>query len=211
MFTIETSGKKLAKRIESTLKLYATVKDRLHADAISAIWHAAKHGDPVYLNRLNEGLGSNDQSALKLFIRRAQAIIGFNGANPDGKASDEVIAAVEAGTVLTFKEGQYLIAVKGGHNSDQAQALLFLCEERFINPNPEKGDAKVFDRNNFSEQKLLGSQEVLKALIKLNKEVQAGTNDKRKVNVDPKVAALLAEVAGKAETTLNQLSLAKAA
>lgn len=202
---IITDGKELSKHTAATLKTYASVGVRLHVDAISGLYHAAKHGDPVHLNRLYAGLRSNDQTALKMYIRRVHAILGVDGADIDGLDTDVLQAAIENGTILGMKKGEFFI-VKG-HTTTEAKLLVDLCDKRFINPDGDV-DRMVFDRNNLSEVKTLGDAEVLSQLITLSAKVDT-TSEKTKVTVSDSVRKFLSGIRDQAEAMKNQTTLAE--
>lgn len=200
---IITDAAALGKSITSTLKTYASVGTRLHVLVVSALYHAAKHGDPIHLNRIYAGLRTNDQTAVRMYIRRAHAIIGMDGASIDGLDTEVLQAAVEAGTVLAFHKGEFSV-VAGA--TEPRKVLVDLCESRFINPDGET-DRMVFDRNNFSEVKTLGDQQVLDQLIKLADSLTP--TEKRKVNVSEPIKTFLAAIKDKAEAYKTQGTLAQ--
>lgn len=202
---IITDGAKLNTRITSTLKTYASVGVRIHVEFISALWHAATHGNPFYLNRLYAALRTNDKQAAKLFIRRAHAIVGLEGENPDGLDHEIVLAAIEKGSVVKAEKEVYSL-IEG--NMPQRELLAKLCVERFIDPDGET-DKMLLDRNNFAEVKTLGDTQALDQLIKLANQIAEGDTDKRKVAVTDPVKDFLSFIKDKAETMKSQLSLAQ--
>lgn len=211
--TIIKDKSKLSKYVTETLAQYISVGDRVHVAFISSLYHAATTGYVETLNTLIAGLRSNDQTALKMYVRRAAAIVGLGGENPDGKDSEVVIAAVEAGGILGVKTKNgvpsFYILEGRGHNSEPAKALAKLCVSRFIDPKEENGDRKVLERNNFAEVKTLGDMDILKAVAKALNSVNS-TSETKKVHVSQQTAAFLEELRGKVEVRMNQLSLAKA-
>lgn len=196
-------GKLLAKEQEATIRLYASAHAKLHICVVSGLWHAAVHGDPVHLNRLYSALKTNDQSAVKMYVRRVHAIIGLAGDVPDGKDKEIVQAAIEAGTVLGFADGAFTI--KRGPKTVEAKALSKMAEERFANPD-NKRDFEVFERNVLSEVQTLNDKEVLTRFLKLVKEMGQGNTERRKVAVSERVTKLFKPVANQAEAMLNQLT-----
>lgn len=204
---IINDGAALGKRINQTLKMYASAGNRIHTDFVSALWHVAKHGNAFYLNRIYSALRSNDQQAARLYLRRAAAIVGLEGANPDGLDAEIIKAAVEKGSVVKITKDE--IVVVNGHTSEQAKMLAVLCEERFINPDGET-DKRLLDRNNFAEIKTLGDTQVLENLLRIVKQVEDGSTDNRTVQVSQFVTDFLKEIRDKAEVIKSQLSLAEA-
>src|SRR5690606_6002429 len=107
-------GKRINSYITAAHKVYTTAGARSHLAVVSALFLAASTGQNAYLNRIYPALRSNDQQAMKLFIRRAHAINGlvlagadFKTATPDGLASEDVIAAVAAGSVVDMVKGEF--------------------------------------------------------------------------------------------------------
>lgn len=198
-----TNTTELGKSITSALKTYASVGLRLHVLTISALHHAAVHGDPIYINRIYAGLRTNDQTALRMFIRRSHAIVGLDGGAVDGLDSDVLNAAIEAGTVLTFTKGEFSVAPGA---TEARKVFAELCSKRFLNPDGET-DRHIFDRNNLSEVKTLGDTQVLDQLIKLADSLTP--TEKRKVNVSDSVRAFLASIKDKAEAYKTQGTLAQ--
>lgn len=204
MTSIITDKTKLSAHIKRALSTYAKVGDAIHVAVVSALHHAAKYGDPQYLTAIYSGLRSNDQTAMKMYLRRVSAIVGLEGENPDGQESEVVIAAVAAGGIVTLEKGEFVITQ--GHTSVAAKSTVALCESRLIKPDG-KVDRKVLDRNNFAEVKTLGDAEVLDRILKLvadlNKE-----SDTKKVSVSDPVRKLVEDFGAKAQSYKNQNSLA---
>lgn len=206
-------GKKLNAYIDATLKTYTNVGARVHLAVASALFLAASTGQNGFLNRIYPALRSNDQQAMKLFIRRAHAINGlvlgggdFKTVTPDGLPSEVVVAAVATGSVVDLVKGEFIVTK--GHTSDEAKALANLVINRLAKPDGDI-DKAVLDRNNFAEVKTLGDTQVLDALIKLAKEVEGGTTDKKNVAVSDHITKFLKGIKDSAETMKQQLTLAK--
>lgn len=202
---IISDGNLLNSSIGSVLKLYTQTFEKLHVVTLSAIWHACKSGDPVYLNRIYPALNSNDQQALRSYVRRIHAINGLDGEQPDGLMAEEVNAAVLKGTVLGFAKGVF--SVVNGHTSEPAKAMLKLIEDRFINPDGEK-DRMVYARNNFAEVKILGDLDLIDALIKKTKEAETDT-ETRKSTVSASTKEFLAGIRDMLTTRKGQLTLSE--
>lgn len=204
-------GKKLNTLIDATLKSYKTVGERIHIVVASALFLAATTGQNAYLNKIYPALRSNDQQAMKLFIRRAHIINGlvlagsdFNTATPDGLASSVVVEAAARGAVVDLVKGEFVVTK--GHTSDEAKALANLVINRLAKPDGEI-DKAVLERNNFAEVKTLGDAQVLDAILKLAKEVTGGNTDKKTVAVSDHITKFLTEMADKAKTMKQQLEL----
>lgn len=205
MTQIIKAAKTLRKEAELQLKAYKSVGERLHAVIVSSIWHACTHGDPSILNFVYTGLRSNDQTAVKMYIRRAMIINGRpKGDSPEKLTTEEINQALLQGSVFGYEKGQFTVIA--GHTSDEAKGLRSLCEKRFINPDGET-DRMVFDRNNFAEVKTLDDQAVLSKLAQVIKETEKET-DTRKVAISASTQKLLKDLKTKVATQLNQHELA---
>lgn len=166
--------------VTEALKTYTNAGTMIHIAVVSGIYHAAKTGDPVHINRVFSGLRSNDQQAVRLYIRRISAICGLDGGDPEGLPAEKVNQAVRDGSVLAYEKGEFRVIV--GHDTDQAKRLAKLCQSRFISPDGKR-DRMVLDRNNFAEVKTLGDQEALAAVIKAaEKGLEEGQNTKNEVS-----------------------------
>lgn len=201
--SIITDGSALGKRIQSTVKMYLSAGARIHLDVVSAIWHAAKHGNPHYLNTIFPALRPNDAAAVKLYIRRAHALVGLEGEEPNGKDMEVIQAAIEAGSVLELNKGVFKVVA--GHNTKQAAMLAELCETRFINPDGEI-DKHVLDRNNVQQVTELGDADVLKRMITLANSIE-GDTDRRRVKVSDPVRKFIEQMRDKAEALKGQVTL----
>jgi hypothetical protein len=195
---------KLKKHIQVTLNDYHSAGRRIHIAVVSAFYHAAAYGDPSMLNFVTNGLRSNDQGAVTLFVRRAAAIVGLDGKDPDGMSRELIQAAVEKGGILGRKGGEFFVTK--GHTSDEAKLTAKFCEARWINPDG-KADKFILDRNNFTETSVIGDSDMLKSIIALAKRLDSDS-DTRKVTVSPAVAKFFNDMKDKAEVMLGQTSLA---
>lgn len=206
-FAMITDAGKLTSEVTSSLKSYSKVFEKLHVVAISCIWLAGKTGDNRPLNKLYEGLNSNDQQAMRLYVRRANIIVGLNGQHiPEGMPSEKLEQAEKAGQVLSFSKGEFSVSIKDGHNSKEAKLLFKLCEDRFLNPDGEN-DKMVFIRNNITETKILGDADILGQLIRLGKSLD-NTNENRIVKVSSKTADFIRKAADTAAQMKSQFDLA---
>lgn len=213
MTKLITDTAKLTAYITSTMKTYKSNGERVHVAFVSALYHAATTGQNALLNRVYSQLRSNDQSAVKLFVRRAHIINGMilAGANdpakatPEGLETEALVALHLQGQVLDIVKGEFVVT--NGHTSAQAKGLAKLCTDRFAEPDGEI-DRLILDRNNFAEVKTLGDAQVLEQLIKLAKSIEGSTETKR-VNVSQNIIDMMTGLKDKAETMLGQLTLAK--
>lgn len=204
-----TDGAKLQEFVTSTIKAYGKVQVDLHVAVISAIAAVCRHGNPAELNRIYDALNSNDQTALKLYVRRITVANGLSMAGHPKEAIDGIPSEVAAemltkGSVIGFSKGAF--AVVNGHTSEQAIRMLDLCEQRFINPDGET-DRYVFERNNFAEIKTFGDEETLKRIVKIIKETE-GSSDTKVFNLTEGTKKYLTELKDAIGQRLSQLSLA---
>jgi hypothetical protein len=195
---------KLNQYISATLKAYGEAGRKAHIAVISCLWHVSTHGDVRPLNAFFAGLRTNDQQAVRLYVRRCQIINGLGGKDINkAMPSDVLNSAAEAGAILSFSKSEFHV-VKNP-NTDQAKIMVGLCETRFINPDGKK-DMYVLDRNNFAEVATIGDTDLLKRVKAL--KTQLTTTDTRDVHVSDKVRDLIVDFADKAEAMLSQFNLA---
>lgn len=198
---------KLCAEIEKTRKAYESVGTKVHRDVVSAVYVAATTGNTVPINKIYGLLRSNDQQAVKLWVRRIQIINGISpDFNPDDAPmhSDFIQAALADGSVLTLKKNEFTIVQ--GPNTQAATDMANLLVNRMINPDGKR-DFRVLSRNNFAETKTLGDTDVLSALMKAAK---AESSDKKEYHISDPVSKLLEEVYTRAETMKNQIELSTA-
>ncbi len=194
-----TDGALLDKHITSTLRAYDTVHRNLHVAAVSAIHNLAKSGNPARLQRLYDGLRQNDQTALKLFIRRSNILVGVGGKDIEAMPTEQLNKAAIDGQVISFEKNLFVTAK--GHTTPEAKALADLCEKRFINPDGTK-DKYVFERNNIAEIKTLGDTEALKAIVQLGRFLENKENSVTKIS--SKVRKIIADAIEKAKAMQTQ-------
>ena len=192
---------KLATYIATFIKEYKASGRKAHVAIVSALAHVCEHNNTTPLNDIYDALRSNDQQAMRLYIRRVFAIMGLDGDLPDGKSADVVQAAVERGAIVSFSKGKF--SPTKDPSSAESQALFKALTERFINPDGEK-DRYALARNNFAEVRTLGDRDYLKKVIKLVNEMSTDT-DTRKSDVTDPVLALMSEFKDKSQAMLDQL------
>lgn len=199
---IITDKSKLTKHIQSAIKAYNASGRAIHVAVVSALWHAAKHGDPSLFNAVFDALRPNDKQAVQLYVRRAAAVVGLNGKNPDGLPAEKIVGAVEAGAFMSLSKGAWIVTQ--GHTSKQAKATATLCEKSLINPDGENF-RYVLDRHNMAEIKTLGDTQVLDAVIAISKQLQP--TERRAVNVTDQVRDFVTDFVGKAKAMKDQRTL----
>lgn len=187
----------LKSHIIATLQQYTSNGQAIHQAVVSALYHAAVHGDPSLLNVCYGGLRTNDQQAVKLWIRRAFIVNGLDGGSPEGLAQELIVKACQAGEILSLVKGKF--AIVAGPNHPQSKTLAALCAKRFIKPDGTI-DRGVLQRNNFAEVKTLGDVEVLEKVRSLKKYLK--DTDKQKVNLTPATVDFINHIALKADQML---------
>lgn len=184
--SIITDAKKAAAYVTSAVNVYAKSGRMIHVAFVTAMWHAATHGNPALLNRVYHALRTNDAQAAKLYVRRAHIIIGLEGENPEGQDSLIIQAAADRGAVFALNKGEWSVIPE---RPAQRAALVKLCEERFIVPDLER-DQFFMERNNFAEVQTIGDTQALDAVLKaITNNLE--TTDKRKIDLSDPIKKLL--------------------
>jgi hypothetical protein len=200
-FKIVREAAALNNLVTKVIKAGQSYREQLHIAVVSALYHAAEHGQTAPLGRLYDSLTSNDQTALRgSYIRRIHAACGgldwADYINPeDGKnlpVPAEILAsAQEAGSWLTYSEKNGF-AVKQ-QVQPARDAFKKLAEEKLINPEPEKGWTFFYSRNNLSEIQQFGNKQVLQALTALVNNA-SGKSERKTADVDTKILAEITKV-----------------
>jgi len=195
---IVRDGAALNALVAKTVKAGATYRDMLHTAMVSALFHAAEHGQCAPLQRLFESLTTNDKTAVRgSYIRRIHAACGgldWSEYYADGEAlpvPEEILkAATEKGAWLTYSE-------KNGFGVKQdvkeaREAFKKLAEEKLINPDGEVW-RRFYDRNNLAEVGMFGNKQVVAGINALLKNAK-GESERKESTVDKKIIAMLAKV-----------------
>lgn len=190
--TIILTAATLTKNIKAALSTYKSIGDKIHVLTVSCLYHSATTGDTTPLNMLYEGLRSNDQQALKLYVRRTQVITGLDGADPEGLPSETILAALSRSAILDMQKNKFTIREGRGHTSAEASAYADILASRFYVPDG-KVDKRVLDRNNFAEVKTLGDDEALKLVLTALKKATT-SSDKQTVSISPSLMAKLTKI-----------------
>ncbi len=199
-----------SKYVDETLSLYAEVGERLHNAAVITFWHAVTHRNPALFNRFHAALRSNDQQALKLWVRRVQVTNGLilhgliaadaqiptkdTGGPLNGATIGE---AEETGTVLKFENKQFVIVP---NTVDAGKALAHLVSARWFTPNGD--DVKVFVRSNIAEVNTFADIDALNAVMRTLEPKSTGRRD---VVLSEKTTSLLAKIKGMVQPMLDQM------
>jgi hypothetical protein len=201
--------KKASAYVDETLSLYADVGERIHNAAVITAWHAVTHRNPALFNRFHAALRSNDQQALKLWVRRVQVTNGLilHGLidasaqiptkDTGGPLSGDTIdMAEETGSVLKFENKQFVIVA---NTVDAGKALAHLIEARWFQPQGE--DTKVFVRSNIAEVNTFADADALAAVLRAANPKSTGRRD---VVLNDKTTGLLQKIRDMVEPMLKQ-------
>lgn len=203
--------KGLATFIAGAIQRYQDSGREMHIASVSALFNNATSGDVTLLNRIYEGLRSNDQAALKLYIRRASILNGLVMSNApvqvDTLDTDTMVEMLELGSVVTFSKNVFT-TIKNP-DTDAAKSMAKLCADRFINPLEENGDKMVFERNNFAEHKTLGDADVIKAILKQVNEAVGNSSDKKTYALSEGIKTQLGKIKTMLDVNLKQVNLGK--
>lgn len=200
--------KNLASYVSSAIEEYKSSGEKMHVAIISALYNTAVSGDVTLLNRINENLRSNDQSALRLYIRRVSIANGLSMTG--GPAKIEVLdtASMEkmlkTGGILGFSKKKFTCIQNP--STDAAKNFAKLCETRFLNPDGET-DKMVFERNNFAEHKTLGDADVLKAVLKPINEALNNSSDNKTFAISEAIQKRLQQIKDMLDINHKQATL----
>lgn len=202
--------KNLAAFVTEALSSYQKARETMHVAVISALFNTATSGDVTLLNRIYEGLGSNDQTALRLYVRRASIVNGLvmsNGpADIEALDTETMTKMVKLGAIVDFKKGKFSLIQN--QNSDAAKSFATVLESRLLNPDGKR-DKMVFERNNFAEHKTLGDADVLKALLKTANEALNNASDNKTYSISAALKAKLGKIKTMLEVGQQQATLSE--
>lgn len=202
MSAIITDKDKLTAFASRAIAAYSSSGPMIHTAFVSALWHTAQHGNPAILQRIYNALRPNDQNAVRLYLRRVSAIVGLEGEDPDGQATEVVQGAIAAGKMLDIKQGSFVVIQ--GHTTKIAKEWAKLCVERLVKPDGET-DKMLLDRNSFAEVRTLADTDILKRIVAAATNIESSGN--RKVTVSDATKKLLGKIVDLVEPRLNQLNL----
>lgn len=200
--------KNLAAFVSNAIDKYRSSGEEMHIAIVSAIYNTATSGDVTLLNRINENLRSNDQQALRLYVRRISIANGLVLTN--GPADVEVLdtASMEKmlkeGGIFGYSKGKFTCLKNPA--TAAAKSLATLCEKRFVNPDGKR-DRFVFERNNFAEHKILGDAEVLKSVLKTINEALNNSTENKTFNLSSAIKDRLTKVRDMLEVNHKQATL----
>ena len=200
--------KSLASFVTEAIAAYKSSGEKMHIAVVSALHNQATSGDTTLINRIYENLRSNDQQALRLYVGRNAVANGLvlTGANESVETleTETKNKMVEVGCILDFKKGKFVTTKNP--ETDAAKMMAKLLEERFLNPDGKR-DKMVFERNNFTEHKLIGDAEVLKNLLKQTNEALNNTANNKTITLTSTVRARLEKIRDMLTINHNQATL----
>lgn len=162
-------GAALDKGIKSFKNAYIRSGTLGHAACVSAIMHAAEHGDPSKLNTIYGFLRTNDKQTLRQYVSRLHAIIGgWNGIETVAQVLMQDYKSKGALIGYTTKDGFIVLTVEDNENALDNRKVALEFADEMLDPDGEKW-AMIFERNNFAEIKTLGDEQLQKALDTLIK------------------------------------------
>lgn len=200
------SLKDLMKRIEVAIASKDQAYELMHVACVSAIFHAAEHGQVAPLNAFYLGLNVNDRMSVKQYLRRTQMRRTVEKPlNPDG-----------SGTWLTFESekntderlllGSFSVNTK---KMDERKKWMALATDKLIacpaKPEGTPEWVRFYQRENIAEAIALRTftDANVVALIKgIVKRIKDGDTDTTKVVVSDR---MLKFVEGMEETALATL------
>lgn len=175
-FAIVRGEAELNRLVSSAASAYTKASLKMHVAIVSALVHASVTGRTQPLNRLYSVLNTNDQQAFRgSYLPRIHAAIGgmdFSKYADQPVPSEILNAFKDKGQWLGFGknkasgENEFYVISKDINPLAPGNRKQFaiLAEVSLINPKEEAGWRKFFDRNNFSELKVFGDDDVYNTL-----------------------------------------------
>lgn len=170
MFKIERDATKLNAMISRTIKGYHKSSEDLHVSFVSALAHAAQHGQPAPLNNLFNGLKEfpNLIVSMKNYVRRLDTLLDDEG-NPVLDAAGKFQPSPYKFLEFTTKTG--FATIKG--TDSQRAAFIKHAEADLINP-----DGKIYkrvdQRDNVKEEQEFTTKNLLAAMKSLLEKAKGG-------------------------------------
>lgn len=211
--TIIRDGKTLNALVAKIIKIGRDYREMLHVGVLSSLYHLAEHGQPAPLNLLYGSLTSNDQTALKQYVRKFHIVLGMSR---DKDTAKDIPAWLAGKLVLhteiqksfhdlgeTFKlaDKAFSVVTKAQYADAQERrdAFMALCEGKLIDR--AEGFPSFYTANNFATAKLLGDTEVFKRIKQL-----VDAFDDPPANTDVKVSAKAQKIIRTAFDQLESLT-----
>lgn len=164
-------------------KAYAAMSDNMHVWAVSALNHAAEHGDTRPLNSFYDFMRVSDQTAFKLFVRRVFQDF------PEAKFLD----------FKKIDDVPQFVATEV-----EARAPFLALVDNLINPDGEKF-YKWFDRNPLQQAIILNDAGFLSQLTSLLNKAE-GKSKKVEARVSPELIAPLRNLVTMAKAKVEQMA-----
>lgn len=151
----------LGRNIQTFTTHYSKAHDEAHAIAVNCLYQAAEHGNPSRLNEFYTVLKTNDQEALRNFIRRVSAVIGgWDGVRLH--TTEEMQVFIKRGSFLKFGNGKFTVVRDADVDTAKAaKAKMTKLAKVIINP-----DGKTWhpflERSVRAEMRQYGMDELLR-------------------------------------------------
>jgi hypothetical protein len=159
--------KSLMSALKSWSASYTAAHKVIHGLFVSVIFHAARHGNVGPLSVFYETLRENDKEQFRLYCLRIFAVLGgWDGTTilPSG----ELAECVTRGRFFTRKKDVFTMVSNDQPFAKDAKAKFVKIAPEILRP-----DGKVWHefgtKNNIKEEKILGDEDLQKALEKLIK------------------------------------------
>lgn len=189
-----TGADALRKGNKSFRTLYLKMGVTAHVLLCSHLLHAAEHGDPSTLNEFFGILKTNDKTAARLYIGRVTAIVG--GWDGIETVTTEMMSQYKAtGAFIEYADKEFHIIPKEAFSDAPANRTAVLgFAAAMLDPDGEVWK-DFLDRNNLTEIKSIGDEDVQVKLANLIKEA---SGDKKNTNTSVSDATLAALTAAQA-------------
>lgn len=190
-----TTSAAIGAAVKSWAVSYRRAHEIVHPIFVSAVLMAAKDGNPVHLNHMYKTMTTNDQTAMKLYIRRIQTVLGGWDAETV-KTTEEMTGFHDLGKFLSFKDGEFIVLKNDtSPNVKRAKTKMGILAKTIFKPDGKKWKP-LGQANNLSEVKTFGDDEFKKGLAQLVKKANGETKNYNST-VDRKLVAQVAALSKK--------------
>lgn len=208
--TIIRESAELNRVITKAIAARATYRDLLHTAVSSAIWHAAEHGDPSYLNRIYPAMESNDQAALRMQIGLVHLFFGLNlefGKElPEVMEPEERKAALRLGAILEVNQGKWRVLNKMDKpNAPELRKKLASFAVEVIDKGEHKNFKRFYEVDNIRTKTYFEDTQVIRRVIATFNAANRKSTDSRVVNVSPKLKGILEKFKDTLESFANNI------
>lgn len=209
MNTIIRDAGALNSEISKAIAGYKQSHKDLHLVVVSALAMCAEHGQPDPLNRIYDGLYSNDRNALRFYVKKIHVYIGNGGAIPADNIEESVLSAMaDLGAVLTFEKGKFVVINNSSapQVKDNKAALVVMADTILLAG--EKPFLPFSQSNNFQSVKQYGDAEAIAALLAVRNIIEGGNTKSKNVTVSNRVKEMILKATDGLEATFDQIKAA---